>query len=73
MSLKSIMDATPIEWKHNRLGFYVGSIKYTYLIEEVADRFILRWTIINWEEPKLFLTDEPQEIINKINELEGIK
>jgi len=74
MSLQSIMDATPlISWGGNTFGDYIGSgYETSYLIAKQASSYELWWRGSQCEESKRILTDKPQEIINKINELEGI-
>ncbi len=75
MSLQSIMDATPIvSWTQKRFGEYIGSTPArSYLIADYFGGHILYWYEYPMEELSRFTAKTPQEIINKINELEGIK
>ena len=75
MSLQSIMDATPIvSWGDWKFGEHIGSShKYTYLISKQPHEFELWWGHKDWEKSKKFYSVSAQEIIDKINELEGIK
>jgi len=74
MSLQSIMDATPIEWRRTSLGDYIGSgNRYNYIFGESGKGYIFHWYTLLWEEWETLIAKDPQEIIDKINELEGIK
>lgn len=75
MSLQQIMDATPIvSWGKWRFGEYIGSApSNTYLLAPDKSRFILYWYQRGWEETERLCSADPETIIGKINELEGIK
>ena len=75
MSLQSIMDATEgLYWSEWRFGEYVATgYETTYLIAKAASKYELWWRLPFWEESKKMRSDTAQEIIDKINELEGIK
>lgn len=75
MSLQSIIDATPIvswrnEWSDEWLG---SSHKHTYSVHQFMCRYYLYWFSRFTEEPSNIISGNPQEIIDKINELEGVK
>lgn len=74
MILQSIMDATPaISWSENRFGEHIGSShERSYLLGNDPIGYILYW--YSYGKKMYHLTSaDPQEIIDKINELEGVK
>lgn len=77
MSLQSIMDATPIvSWSRELSDdpYFTGSaINCSYGLFILDNKYHLKYFKYGWEEVKRFKSYEPQEIINKINELEGIE
>jgi len=76
MSLQQIMDATPIvSWNYVGAETYIGSShKYTYsYFSGRSGKYFLFWPKPLYEEPKTFVANSAKEIIDKINELEGIK
>jgi len=75
MSLQSIMDATTIvSWRKTHNDECVGTgHKHSYLICKHPRIFEVWWDHHDWYKTESFLSVNPQLIIDKINELEGIK
>ena len=74
MSLQSIMDATPIvSWNKIKDGFVGSSNSICYQIFNRGPVYWLYWMKPFDEEPDYYRDIHPKEIIDKINELEGIK
>jgi len=74
MSLQSIIDATPvISWGEKNFGEYVGSShKRSYLLGNDPVGYIVYWYKFG-DKLDRYTASSPQLIIDKINELEGIK
>ena len=75
MSLQQIMDATPIvSWTAKESGDGVGSShKYAYFLANERGLFMVWWIRKNGEDHRTKKSENLQQIIDKINELEGIK